>query len=82
MRALSQGERKQRLKELMQGAQAPLMLAPFTVGKGPAAARAACKRGLEGIVSKSVGAPYADVRTGAWLKFKCVQSDEYAIIGT
>jgi bifunctional non-homologous end joining protein LigD len=32
-------------------------------------------------VCKAVEAPYQDGRGGAWLKVKCVQSDEYAIIG-
>ena len=81
LRALPQAERKGRLARLMRGARPPLLLTAFTTGNGPAVERAACQHGLEGIVSKSADAPYGNGRTGAWLKAKCVQSDEYAVIG-
>ena len=41
----------------------------------------ACRLGLEGIVSKLANAPYRSGRTKAWLKSKCVDSDEFVIIG-
>lgn len=81
LRATPQLLRKERLAQLMKKTHAPLYLTPFTVGDGPAAARAACEHGLEGIVSKDTTAPYQDGRGGAWLKVKCVQSDEFAIVG-
>ena len=81
LRGLPLSERKQKLAALMKGSHAPLVLTTYTVGNGAAAARAACEQGLEGIVSKAIEAPYQDGRGGAWVKFKCVQSDEYAILG-
>ena len=81
LRPLPQIERKRRLARLLSRTNTPLRLSRYTVGNGPAAARAACEAGLEGIVSKSAAAPYEAGRRGAWLKCKCVQSDEYAIIG-
>jgi bifunctional non-homologous end joining protein LigD len=81
LRGLPQLQRKNRLAQLMKGATAPLVLTPFTRGDGPAAARAACEQGLEGIISKAADAPYRDGRAGAWLKVKCVLSDEFAIAG-
>ena len=81
LRALPQLERKKRLGQLLQGVRAPLALTSFTVGQGPQAARAACEQGLEGIISKAATAAYEDGRAGAWLKVKCVQSDEFAIVG-
>lgn len=41
----------------------------------------ACERGLEGMVSKRVDLPYRSGRTLEWVKVKCVQSDDFLIIG-
>jgi len=59
---------------------APLELTPYRLGNGPEAARAACERGLEGIICKLADAPYREGRGGAWLKIKCVDSDEYVVL--
>ena len=80
LRVLPQLERKQRLAQLLRGQHLPLALTPYTVGNGPQAARVACREGLEGIVSKLTAAPYREGRGGAWLKIKCVDSDEYVIL--
>jgi bifunctional non-homologous end joining protein LigD len=80
LRALPQLERKRRLARLLRGDRLPLELSIYTVGNGPQAARAACQQGLEGIVSKLAAAPYREGRGGAWLKIKCVDSDEYVIL--
>ncbi|HLJ39417.1 MAG TPA: non-homologous end-joining DNA ligase [Steroidobacteraceae bacterium] len=81
LRGLPLMERKRRLEALLPRAAGALQLSPYTSGNGPAAARAACEAGLEGIVSKAAASPYEGGRAGAWLKCKCVQSDEYAIVG-
>lgn len=80
LRELPQLERKQRLARLLRGRHLPLELTTYTVDNGPQAARAACRQGLEGIVSKLAAAPYREGRGGAWLKSKCVDSDEYVIL--
>ncbi len=80
LRERPQIERKQRLAALMHGRHLPLELSAYTLGNGPEAARAACQQGLEGIVSKLAAAPYREGRGGAWLKIKCVDSDEYVIL--
>ena len=41
----------------------------------------ACKLGLEGIISKRLDRPYRSGRHDDWLKSKCVQVDEFVIIG-
>jgi bifunctional non-homologous end joining protein LigD len=42
----------------------------------------ACKLGLEGIVSKRRGGPYrSGKKHNEWVKTKCVQADEFVIIG-
>ena len=74
-------ERKNALGTLLRKAAAPLHLTEYVIGNGAASVQAACEHGLEGIVSKKADAAYAGGRGGAWLKTKCVQSDEYAIVG-
>jgi bifunctional non-homologous end joining protein LigD len=81
LRPLPQIERKRRLAVLMRHAARPLQLTAYAIGNGARAARAACKAGFEGIVCKAIAAPYQDGRGYAWLKVKCIQSDEFAIIG-
>jgi len=41
----------------------------------------ACKLGLEGIVSKRLDAPYLAGRAKSWVKTKCVQRDDFVVIG-
>lgn len=78
-------ERKQGLSQLLgkpRGKSAQrLQLADYLQGDGALAFREACKAGLEGIISKAVDAPYRDGRTDAWRKCKCVDSDEFVILG-
>jgi bifunctional non-homologous end joining protein LigD len=81
LRAKPQIERKHKLAALLRDASAPLYLSDYQSGDGPQAARSACAAGLEGIVSKARAAPYADGRGHAWLKIKCIASDEFAIVG-
>jgi bifunctional non-homologous end joining protein LigD len=51
------------------------------VGNGPEFYAAACKRGLEGIISKRWDCPYVSERTKTWLKVKCRQRQEFVIGG-
>ena len=81
LRTRPQLERKKKLAKLLRHLRSPLVLSTYVMGGGERAAREACAQGLEGIVSKRADAPYADGRGGAWLKVKCVDSDEFAIIG-
>lgn len=78
-------ERKATLARLLgatrKPATFPLRLADYLQGDGALAFREACKAGLEGIISKAVDAPYSGDRTDAWRKCKCVDSDEYVILG-
>jgi bifunctional non-homologous end joining protein LigD len=74
-------ERKKKLEELLRDARLPLVLSTYVIGNGARVAREACAHGLEGIVCKRIDAPYEDGRGGAWLKVKCVDSDEFVIIG-
>jgi ATP-dependent DNA ligase len=50
-------------------------------GDGEAFRRAACKHGLEGIVSKRADRPYLPDDRGAWIKTKCLNRAEFVIVG-
>jgi bifunctional non-homologous end joining protein LigD len=50
-------------------------------GDGGRVLAEACRLGLEGIVSKHADRPYSSGRNGDWLKSKCVETDEFVIVG-
>jgi len=49
--------------------------------EGEALYKAACKKGLEGLIAKRAGSLYASRRTRDWLKFKCSKGQELVIGG-
>jgi bifunctional non-homologous end joining protein LigD len=48
---------------------------------GASMLEAACRLGLEGIISKRADLPYRSGRRSDWLKSKCIQTDEFVIGG-
>lgn len=74
-------ERKARLEKLLVKAKAPIRLSPYFEGGGPDVLEAFREKGLEGIVSKKAGSTYQSGRTKGWLKIKCVNEQEFIIIG-
>jgi len=79
-------ERKAALSRLLEYAEAnpstsPLVVSGFLRGNGALAYQRACEAGLEGVMSKSVNAPYRGGRGDAWRKLKCTDSDEFVIVG-
>jgi bifunctional non-homologous end joining protein LigD len=50
-------------------------------GAGEAYWREACSRGLEGVIAKRADSPYQHRRSRDWLKFKCVNQQEFVIGG-
>jgi bifunctional non-homologous end joining protein LigD len=50
-------------------------------GDGEAFRRAACKHGLEGIVSKRADRPYLPDDRSAWVKTQCLNRAEFVIVG-
>jgi bifunctional non-homologous end joining protein LigD len=69
-------ERKARLAALLSGVAPPLHYSDYHRGQGPAFHEQACKRELEGIVSKRADAAYAPANRGLWLKVKCLYREE------
>ncbi|MFC7536535.1 DNA ligase D [Sphingomonas sp. GCM10030256] len=74
-------ERKERLAALLKTAPASILYGDHVVGRGEALLQAICKEGGEGIISKRADAPYRGTRSRAWLKIKCIQRQEFVIVG-
>jgi bifunctional non-homologous end joining protein LigD len=73
--------RKDRLASLLAGANPPIIYGDHVIGKGEALFAEVCKQKGEGIVAKKASCPYKGTRTRNWLKIKCVQRQEFVIVG-
>jgi bifunctional non-homologous end joining protein LigD len=85
LRSVPLGERKARLKKLLEGrtkTKAKLIryVEHFETG-GDAILQSACKLSLEGIVSKKLGSPYRSGRSESWTKAKCRAGQEVVLGG-
>lgn len=80
LRPLPNIERKERLRPLIP-AQGPFHFAEHVLGSGEALLRVMCGAGIEGVVSKRADAPYYGKRSKAWVKVKCIQRQEFVILG-
>jgi bifunctional non-homologous end joining protein LigD len=74
-------ERKALLARLLRGPGQTIRYSEHVEGRGGMFYDRACRMGLEGIVSKQKDAPYRSNRGSAWLKVKCVSSQEFVIVG-
>jgi bifunctional non-homologous end joining protein LigD len=81
IRRLPNIERKVRLAALLKAASHPILYGDHVIGKGEALFDAICKEGGEGIISKKAKAPYSGGRSRNWLKVKCIQRQEFIIVG-
>ncbi len=81
LRALTNVERKERLRAVMAGADPHLQFAEHVAGSGEPLFETMCREGFEGVVSKRADAPYRGKRTQAWLKTKCIRRQEFVIVG-
>ena len=81
LRALTNVERKERLRALMADADPHLQFAEHVAGSGEPLFETMCREGFEGVVSKRADAPYRGKRTQAWLKTKCIRRQEFVIVG-
>ena len=85
LRRLPLGERKQRLKVMLEArarGKSKLIryVEHFETG-GDAILQSACRLSLEGIVSKKLGTPYSSGRSENWTKAKCRAGHEVVIGG-
>jgi bifunctional non-homologous end joining protein LigD len=73
--------RKDRLASLLAGVGPPIIYGDHVIGKGEALFKEVCKQRAEGIVAKKASAAYKGVRTRNWLKIKCIDRQEFVIVG-
>ena len=81
IRKLPNLKRKERLAALLEGVAPPIVYGDHVIGKGEALFDAICAEGGEGIISKKASAPYRGARGRNWLKVKCIQRQEFVIVG-
>jgi ATP-dependent DNA ligase len=74
-------ERKARLAALLAGVAPPLHYSDYHRGEGRAFHHQACALSLEGIVSKRADAPYTPGNRGLWAKVKCLNREEFVVVG-
>ena len=74
-------ERKERLNGLLANAGPCLRYNDHVIGQGPAFYEKASALPIEGIVSKRIDAPYVPGNRGLWRKVKCLQREEFVVVG-
>lgn len=82
LRHLPLGRRRDLLGDLLFGVDYPLRFSEHSADSGDVVQRHACQLKLEGIISKSLDAPYRSGRTGLWLKVKSSSGQEFVVAGT
>src|SRR5437763_10473392 len=73
--------RKERLEALLARAPPGLQYSDHHLDHGATLYRHACKVGIEGIVSKRLDAPYKPGDRGTWRKVKCLNREEFVVVG-
>lgn len=81
MAALPLLERKTRLQRLFRKEIPGLRFADHVIGNGPRFREQACQLGLEGAISKRVDRPYVPGDRGLWVKSKCLNREEFVVVG-
>jgi bifunctional non-homologous end joining protein LigD len=74
-------ERKARLERVLASAPAAIRYSDHHIGDGPRFRVAACQARAEGVVSKRADAPYKPDDRGLWRKSKCLNREEFVIVG-
>jgi bifunctional non-homologous end joining protein LigD len=80
VRGLPLIERKALLEPLVEGAPG-VQFNGHETGDGETIRRHAGSLGFEGVVSKTIDAPYAPGNRGLWRKAKCLNRQEFVIVG-
>lgn len=80
IRRLPLRTRKKLLRKSMRWRR-PLRFLPHRNEDGIAYWRNACRRGWEGVIAKDASSCYSGNRSRKWLKFKCVNQQEFVIGG-
>jgi bifunctional non-homologous end joining protein LigD len=77
-------KRKQRLQRLFKRKRknpAGLLYSDHVLADGPRLRAQACSMGLEGVISQRIDRPYAPGDRGIWVKSKCLNREEFVVVG-
>jgi len=74
-------QRKERLQRLFKKEIHGLRYSEHVVSDGPSFREHACKFGLEGVISKRADRAYAPGDRGIWVKSKCLNREEFVVVG-
>lgn len=74
-------QRKERLQRLFKKDIPGLRYSEHVAGDGLRFRAQACKLGLEGAISKRADQPYARGDRGIWVKSKCLNREEFVVVG-
>ena len=74
-------KRKELLQPLLAGKIRGLRFSDHIVGNGRRFHEEACRLGVEGVISKRIDRPYAPGNRGLWLKVKCLNREEFVVVG-
>lgn len=74
-------ERKAKLAKILPKGKSRLRYSDHIAGNGEKLLNQFCAAGLEGVVSKQSDGRYVGSRSGGWLKTKCIQRQEFVVVG-
>jgi len=74
-------QRKQKLAALIGDGTPRIRYSDHIIGRGEELFDTFCKAGLEGVVSKRADSLYIGSRSGSWVKTKCIQRQEFVVVG-
>jgi DNA ligase D-like protein (predicted ligase) len=74
-------DRKERLRKLLKGMPPSIQYSGHHLGDGKRFLDAACGAKAEGIISKRIDCPYKPGNRGLWVKTKCINEEEFVIVG-
>jgi bifunctional non-homologous end joining protein LigD len=75
------GDRKARLATMLDQAEHAIRYSDHQIGQGPTFYRHACASGVEGVVSKRLDAAYSPGDRGLWRKTRCLNREEFVVVG-
>ena len=73
--------RKERLRAVLANPPAGLQYSEHFLESGATFFQHACKLGIEGVVSKRLDCPYKPGDRGTWRKIKCLNREEFIVVG-
>jgi bifunctional non-homologous end joining protein LigD len=76
-------ERKEQLKHISKSLnpKGMIVFCEGLIGEPKSLLKKACRIGLEGLIGKRIASLYQNKRTKDWVKFKCIQRQEFVIAG-